>query len=103
MSACDNSGPAESWRDLGELPASAATELNHTPMVVSGDRVLVGTSDGIWARPLDGSGDWTQSGLAGIVVSQRAAIRRSRRRYLPPASRSTIRRRRRSTVLTTAA
>jgi len=30
--------------------------------------VLVGTSDGIWARPLDGAGEWTQSGLAGIGI-----------------------------------
>ena len=68
LSACDNSGHSESWRDLGELPVSAATELNHTPLIVSGDRVLVGTSDGIWARPLDGAGEWTQSGLAGIGI-----------------------------------
>ena len=68
ISACDNSGPSESWLDLGELPVSAATELNHTPMVVSGDRVLVGTSDGIWSRPLEGPGDWTQLGLAGISI-----------------------------------
>ena len=68
LSACDNGGLSESWHDLGELPASAATELNHTPMVVSGDRVLVGTSDGIWARPLEGTGEWTQSGLAGVGI-----------------------------------
>ena len=68
ISACDNSGTSESWRNLGELPANAATELNHTPMVVSGDRVLVGTSDGIWVRPLEGAGDWAQSGLAGISI-----------------------------------
>ena len=68
ISGCDDSGLSETWRELGELPASAATELNHTPMVVSGDRVLVGTSDGIWTRPVEGIGEWTRSGLEGIGI-----------------------------------
>jgi len=68
ISACENDGSAEAWRDLGEIPAAASTALNHTPMVTSGDRVLVGTSDGLWARPLDGSGEWQQVGLAGVVI-----------------------------------
>jgi hypothetical protein len=35
---------------------------------VSGERVLVGTADGIWARSLDGSGDWSPSGLEGVSI-----------------------------------
>lgn len=68
MAACENGGSPDRWRDLGVLPAPASTTLNHTPLVVSGNRILVGTSDGIWARPHDGSGDWVQAGLEGIVV-----------------------------------
>jgi len=68
LATCDNGMAPDRWRDLGELPATAATALNHTPMVVSGDRVLVGTSDGIWARSLDGTGGWTLAGLPGIAV-----------------------------------
>jgi hypothetical protein len=67
LMACENdSGPR--WEDLGALPALAATALNHTPMLVSGDRILVGTADGIWARPRSGPGEWEQVGLAGIAV-----------------------------------
>ncbi len=66
--ACEGNSSPDSWRDLGELPAAAATALNHTPLVVSGDRVLVGTSDGIWTRPIDGSGEWVQAGLAGVGI-----------------------------------
>jgi outer membrane protein assembly factor BamB len=68
IAACDTDGSAVVWRTLGELPAPAATALNHTPLVVSGGRVLVGTGDGLWARPLDGGGDWTRAGLAGVGV-----------------------------------
>jgi hypothetical protein len=68
LAACEDGGRPDHWRDLGELPVAASTALNHTPLVVSGDRILVGTSDGIWARPHDGSGDWAQAGLEGIVV-----------------------------------
>jgi hypothetical protein len=65
--ACDNDS-RQGWEDLGELPALAATALNHTPMLVSGDRILVGTADGIWARPHSGPGDWEQLGLAGVAI-----------------------------------
>lgn len=68
LAACENGDRADRWRDLGELPAPASTALNHTPMVVSGGRVLVGSSDGVWARPLDGSGDWASVGLEGVSV-----------------------------------
>lgn len=68
LATCDRGIAPDRWRDLGELPAAAATALNHTPLVVSGGRVLVGTSDGIWARPLDGTGAWTPAGLAGVAV-----------------------------------
>lgn len=37
-------------------------------MVISGERALIGTSEGLWARMLDGTGDWEQVGLEGIVV-----------------------------------
>jgi hypothetical protein len=68
LSACHDDGNGETWRDLGVVPAPASTELNHTPLVVTGDRVLVGTSDGIWARTLDDPGDWQQAGLVGLNV-----------------------------------
>lgn len=68
LAACEDGARRWEWRDLGALPAPEATALNHTPLAVSGDRVLVGTGDGIWARPLDGTGGWSQLGLAGISV-----------------------------------
>ena len=66
--ACEDGSSPDRWRDLGELPAAAATALNHTPLVVSGDRILVGTNAGIWSRPVDGSGTWAQAGLPGVGV-----------------------------------
>jgi len=67
LSACAD-GPTDRWEDLGALPALAATALNHTPMAESGGRILVGTHDGVWARPASGPGTWTQVGLDGIGV-----------------------------------
>ena len=66
--ACEDGSSPDRWRDLGELPAAAATALNHTPLVVSGDRILVGTNAGIWSRPVDGSGTWAQAGLPGVGI-----------------------------------
>jgi hypothetical protein len=66
--ACDNDGSAAIWRTLGELPAQATTALNHTPLIISGEFVLVGTADGLWTRALDGGGDWTRAGLAGVGI-----------------------------------
>ena len=60
LSACHDDVNEDTWRDLGTVPAPVSTQLNHTPLIVAGDRVLVGTSDGIWARPLDGPADWQQ-------------------------------------------
>ena len=68
LAACGDDATARSWRSLGQVPAPAATELNHTPLVVSGGRALVGTADGVWARSLDGSGSWSLAGLAGVSV-----------------------------------
>jgi hypothetical protein len=68
LSACHEGGNEENWRDLGVVTASASTELNHTPLIVTGDKALVGTSDGIWARPLEGPGEWQQVGLEGVSV-----------------------------------
>lgn len=65
--ACEQ-GESIAWRDLGEVPAPASTTLNHTPAVTSGDRVLVGTADGLWTRSLNVNGDWERSGLEGIAV-----------------------------------
>jgi hypothetical protein len=66
--ACEHEGRSVVWRTLGELPAPAATALNHTPLTVSGERILVGTADGLWARSLDGGGKWTPTGLAGVGI-----------------------------------
>jgi len=68
LAACEDGARRWEWRDLGTLPAPATTTINHTPLVVSGGRVLVGSGDGIWARPLDGGGAWTRVGLAGIGI-----------------------------------
>jgi hypothetical protein len=68
LAGCEDGPPAARWRDLGALPAPATTALNHTPLLVSGAQVLVGTADGIWARPLAGEGGWTRAGLEGIGV-----------------------------------
>lgn len=67
FAACEST-PPDLWEDLGTLPALAATALNHTPMIESGARILVGTSNGIWTRPATGPGEWTQAGLAGLGV-----------------------------------
>ena len=67
LAACENT-PRDLWVDLGAVPRPATTALNHTPMIESGGRILVGTSDGIWARPASGPGEWTQAGLAGLGV-----------------------------------
>jgi hypothetical protein len=67
LSSCEQ-GKSIAWSDLGDIPAPASTALNHTPMVTSGDRVLVGTADGLWARALAGNGGWARSGLEGIAV-----------------------------------
>ena len=68
IAGCDGDSSRHTWSALGEVPAPAATGLNHTPLVVSGGRVLVGTADGIWTRALDGSDDWSASGLTGVSV-----------------------------------
>jgi hypothetical protein len=47
VTGCGGDGPSLASRSLGELPAPAATALNHTPLLVSGHRVLVGTADGL--------------------------------------------------------
>lgn len=76
LAGCGGDGGARQWRTLGDVPAPAATELNHTPLAVSGGRMLVGTADGIWARSLDGSGDWSAAGLAGVgVLAMRRHLR----------------------------
>lgn len=57
------------WRSLGRVPAGKSMLVaNHTPVVVSGEVVLLGTGDGIWRRRLDGTDGWRRAGLAGVAV-----------------------------------
>jgi hypothetical protein len=57
-------GYAGTWEDLGTLPP---VERAWT-VAVLGDRVFVGTSAGVYARPLEGSGGWQPAGLPGLDV-----------------------------------
>src|SRR5215213_4519303 len=51
------------------VPAPASTRLNHTPMLIHGNTVLVGTEDGIWHRRISGSDDWERiDDLAGVRI-----------------------------------
>ena len=60
---------ADHWHSLGELPAPASTELNHTPMLVRDGTVLVGTEDGIWRRQISRSDEWEQiEDLQGVRI-----------------------------------
>ncbi len=68
LAGCGGDDSGRKWRSLGQVPTLAATALNHTPLVVSGGRALVGTADGIWARQLDGSGGWSGAGLGGVSI-----------------------------------
>ena len=68
LSACAENA-ADRWEDLGALPALATTALNHTPMVESGGRILVGHQRrhlGAARRRARANG--SQAGLAGIGV-----------------------------------
>ena len=72
LGACggDDDSPTDNqrWTSLGEIPAAASSVGDHTPLVVSGDDVFVGTRDGVWRGSLSGSGDWIQLGLTGFIV-----------------------------------
>lgn len=57
--------PAQpTWHDLGVLRGVTSGDA----VLVTGGDVLVGTADGVWRRPLTGTGDWRRSGLAGVHV-----------------------------------
>jgi len=56
------------FTDLG-FPAEATPPGDHHMAVAARDsEVLVGTGDGVWRRPIDGSGGWERSGLDGRQV-----------------------------------
>lgn len=75
VAACDSDGhdsPQQAeweWTDLGG-PDAMTPELvgNHETLVVLGNALLLGTVDGVWRRPLDGSADWERAGLDGRYV-----------------------------------
>lgn len=52
------------WHDLGLISSVKSAAA----VIVSGGELLVATSDGLWRRPLDGTGSWARSGLAGHEV-----------------------------------
>lgn len=74
---CDSDGsfdpPDETeweWTDLGG-PDAITPELvgNHETLVVAGNALLLGTSDGVWRRPLDAAiADWQRAGLDGQTI-----------------------------------
>ena len=66
LAGCDGTSDEReaTWRDLGLI--AGAEEL--TGVAVAGGYVVVGTGDGVWRRPLDGTGSWTRSGLEGHRV-----------------------------------
>lgn len=75
VAACDSDGhdtppPVEwQWTDLGGPDAMTPERVgNHETLVVLGNALLLGTSDGVWRRPLDGSADWERAGLDGRYV-----------------------------------
>ena len=76
IAACsdlDPNGPTSGsgWRDLGAIPG-----ISHAlSLVVVGDTVFVGTSHGVFAHRLDGSGAWTSVGLPGLDVQALRVIR----------------------------
>ena len=58
FAGCDGT-PREreaAWRDLGLV--AGAEEV--AGVAVAGGDVVVGTDDGVWRRPLNGSGAWTR-------------------------------------------
>jgi hypothetical protein len=60
-----------------EVPAPASTRLNHTPMLIRGNSVFVGTEDGIWHKRISSSDDWERiDDLAGVRIF---AVRRDPR------------------------
>ncbi len=64
--ACEEPGPpGRGWRDLGEVRADATP----TSVVVLHGEVLVGTTSGLYRRPVDGTGGWRRSGLDGLSVA----------------------------------
>jgi hypothetical protein len=74
---CDSDGsfdpPEETeweWTDLGG-PDAITPELvgNHETLTVAGNALLLGTSDGVWRRPLDAAiADWQRVGLDGRTI-----------------------------------
>jgi hypothetical protein len=77
LSGCDSDGsfdpPDETqweWTDLGG-PDAITPELvgNHETLIVTGNALLLGTSDGVWRRPLDAAiADWQRAGLDGQTI-----------------------------------
>ena len=61
---------AGEWVDLGNLPIVDAV----SGIAVFREHVYVGTSRGVYRRPLDGSGAWQQAGLAGLEVKALRAV-----------------------------
>ncbi len=57
-------GNSTRWHDLGAIPGVTSA----LAMTVQGERVFVGTNDGIYAARLDGTSAWTRVGPAGLDV-----------------------------------
>ncbi len=68
-SACTGSGQG-AWLDLG-YPAGASPG---TAIAATRTEVVLGTTDGVWQRPLDGSGGWIRAGLGGRWIRTLLAV-----------------------------
>ena len=84
VSACDGGSGGDpitppdawTWVDLGGPDAFVSPYVpNHETLVVVEDAVLLGTGDGVWQRPLTGSGQWERAGLAGKLIHALALTR----------------------------
>ena len=60
--------PEETWSELRDVPEDIVATSNTSPMVVKGDRVLLGTVNGVFEAPLAEHRNWRQVGAAGLKV-----------------------------------
>lgn len=66
--------PVWTWTDLRGPPAATSEYVgNHEPLLVLDDTLLLGTSDGVWRRPLSGTAEWQRAGLDGLAIHAVAA------------------------------
>jgi hypothetical protein len=60
--------PEPAWSELRDVPEDIVGTSNISPLVVQGDRVLLGTVNGVYEAPLAERRNWRQVGAAGLKV-----------------------------------